>query len=169
MQRSQPLKGQIPERGVVEVKPAAADAWLAAAGDQVSRYWDRYRLVLVTNLRDFVLVGEDGSGRPSKLGAFRLADSVDHFNRRLERPRAFASVAGAGAPRGRASVVCRDRWKDLDGRPPRLGGNQRSRTSRTSSSSARSWRMSCRLRLASAPVASPESFRLAPPMVKPCS
>ena len=26
---------------------------------QVSRYWNRYRLVLVTNYRDFVLLGED--------------------------------------------------------------------------------------------------------------
>ena len=30
-----------------------------ATGEQVSRYWTRYRLVLVTNTRDFVPVGED--------------------------------------------------------------------------------------------------------------
>ena len=29
------------------------DAWLTAEGEQVSRYWNRYRLVLVTNTRDF--------------------------------------------------------------------------------------------------------------------
>ena len=52
-----------PERGVVEVKGVGDDAWLTAESDQVSRYWDRYRLVLVTNLRDFVLVGADGEGR----------------------------------------------------------------------------------------------------------
>ena len=96
VQRGQPRKGQTPERGVVEVKPAADDAWLTAAGDQVSRYWDRYRLVLVTNTRDFVLVGEDGSGRPAKLETFRLAASAEDFHRRLEKPRAFARVAGAG-------------------------------------------------------------------------
>ncbi len=31
----------------------------AQSGYQVSRYWGRYRLVLVTNTRDFVLVGKD--------------------------------------------------------------------------------------------------------------
>lgn len=45
----------------------------AAAGDQVSRYWGRYRMALVTNTRDFVLVAEDAVGRPAKLETFRLA------------------------------------------------------------------------------------------------
>ena len=96
VQRGRPREGQIPERGVVEVKAADDDAWLTAAGDQVSRYWERYRLVLVTNTGDFVLVGEDAAGRPAKLEAFRLADSADDFRRKLEKPLAFASAAGAG-------------------------------------------------------------------------
>ena len=58
---------------MVEVKAADDDAFLTAAGEQVSRYWTRYRLVLVTNTRDFVLVGEDGSGQPAKLETFHLA------------------------------------------------------------------------------------------------
>ena len=86
----------MPERGVVEVKAAGDDAWLTAAGDQVSRYWGRYRLVLVTNTRDFVLVGEDAAGRPTKLETFRLAADADTFVRRLETPRAFAREVGAG-------------------------------------------------------------------------
>ena len=96
VQKGRPREGQTPERGVVEVKPADDDAWLTAAGDQVSRYWGRYRLVLVTNTRDFVLVSEAGSGHPAKLETFRLADSADDFNRKLEKPRAFARSAGAG-------------------------------------------------------------------------
>ena len=96
VQRGRPREGQLPECGVVEVKAADDDAWLTAAGDQVSRYWGRYRLVLVTNLRDFVLVGEDGAGQPTKLETFRLADSADDFWRELEKPRAFAQGAGAG-------------------------------------------------------------------------
>ena len=60
VQRGRPREGQTPERGAVEVKAADDDAWLTAAGDQVSRYRGLYRLVLVTNTRDFVLVGEDG-------------------------------------------------------------------------------------------------------------
>ena len=96
VQKGRPREGQTPERGVVEVKPAEDDAWLTAAGDQVSRYWGRYRLVLVTNARDFVLVSEDGAGRPTKLETFRLAESADAFWRRVEKPRAFARDVGAG-------------------------------------------------------------------------
>ena len=96
VQKGQPKQGQVPEGGVVEVKAADDDAWLTAASDQVSRYWERYRLVLVTNTRDFVLVGEDAAGRPAKLETFRLAASAEEFAQRLESPRAFASEVGAG-------------------------------------------------------------------------
>ena len=42
---------------MVEVKSSGDDAWLTAESDQVSGYWERYRLVLVTNTRDFLLLG----------------------------------------------------------------------------------------------------------------
>ena len=96
VQKGQPKQGQVPEGGVVEVKAADDDAWLTAAGDQVSRYWGRYRLVLVTNTRDFVLVGEDAAGRPAKLETFRLATSAAEFAQRLESPPAFAGEVGTG-------------------------------------------------------------------------
>ncbi len=96
VQRGRPRPGQTPERGVVEVKSAAGDAWLTAESGQVSRYRERYRLVLATNLRDFVLVGEDAAGRPAKLETFRLAGDSEAFGRRLESPRAFAREVGAG-------------------------------------------------------------------------
>ena len=96
MQKGKPRPGQIPERGVVEVKPAGDDAWLTADSNQVSRYWSLYRLVLVTNTRDFVLVGEDAQGNPVKLETFRLAESEQAFHSRLETPRAFARDIGAG-------------------------------------------------------------------------
>ena len=96
VQKGRPREGQIPECGVVEVKSAGDDAWLTAEGDQVSRYWNRYRLVLVTNTRDFVLVGEDAAGRPAKLETFRLAENAEDFRRRLEHPRTFAQEVGAG-------------------------------------------------------------------------
>ena len=94
MQRGQPREGQLPEGGVVEVKPVGDDAWLTADGDQVSRYWGRYRLVLVTNTRDFVLLGEDAQGRPAKLETFRLAGSTAGFESKLQHPRTFARDAG---------------------------------------------------------------------------
>ena len=78
------------------------DAWLTAESDQVSRYWDRYGLVLVTNLRDFVLVGADGSGSPAKLETFRLAEDADDFWSKVERPRAFAREVWA---RGSANTL----------------------------------------------------------------
>ena len=96
VKKGQPREGQTPEHGVIEVKPAADDAWLTAEGAQVSRYWKQYRLVLVTNLRDFVLVGEDDAGRPEKLESFRLAEGADEFWRSVEKPRAFARAVGAG-------------------------------------------------------------------------
>ncbi len=96
LQKGRPEEGQTPERGVVEVKSAEDNAWLTADGPQVSRYWGRYRLVLVTNTRDFVLVGEDVSGRPAKLETFRLAEDEDTFEHRLGKPRSFARVVGAG-------------------------------------------------------------------------
>ena len=96
VQKGQPKEGQVPERGVVEVKSANDDTWLTAESDQVSRYWGRYRLVLVTNTRDFVLVGEDAAGRPVKLEEFRLATDAEDFARRLEHPRTFAREVGAG-------------------------------------------------------------------------
>ena len=96
VQRGRPREGQLPEHGVVEVKSIDDDAWLTADGQQVSRYWGRYRLVLVTNYRDFVLVGEDAAGRPAKLETFRLAADAEDFDRQLETPRAFANRVGAG-------------------------------------------------------------------------
>ena len=95
MQRGRQREGQLPEGGVVEVKPVGDDAWLTADGDQVSRYWDRYRLVLVTNIRDFVLLGEDAQGRPAKLETFRLAGSAAAFESKLQHPRTFANDVGA--------------------------------------------------------------------------
>ena len=96
VQRGRRRAGQVPERGVVEVKPAGDDAWLTAKSDQVSRYWDRYRLVLVTNTRDFVLLGEDSQGNPAKLETFKLAESEDEFESALQRPRSLARRTGAG-------------------------------------------------------------------------
>ena len=92
--KSQIKQGQLPECGVVEVKPASDDAWLIADSAQVSKYWGLYRLVLVTNTRDFVLLGEDANGNPTKLETFRLAASAAEFDKELQHPRAFANKAG---------------------------------------------------------------------------
>ena len=76
------------------MKPASDDAWLTAESGQVSKYWDLYRLVLVTNTRDFVLLGEDAHGNPAKLETFRLAGSAADFEVKLQHPRAYANAVG---------------------------------------------------------------------------
>ena len=96
VKRGKPGPGQIPERGVVEVKGPGDDAWLTADSSQVSGYWEKYRLALVTNTRDFVLLGEDAAGGPSKMETFRLADSEGEFEAQLQKPRAFSRKVGAG-------------------------------------------------------------------------
>ena len=96
VQKGKPKSGQKPERGVIEVKPIANDAWLTAASDQVAGYWQGYRQVLVTNARDFVFVGEDAAGHPVRLESLRLSDSSAQFDAKLEHPRAFANEVGPG-------------------------------------------------------------------------
>ena len=83
VQKGAPREGQTPECGVVEVKSPADDAWLTASSGQASRYWGRYRLVLVTNARDFVMLGEDAHGRLATLETLRLAGSESDFLCRL--------------------------------------------------------------------------------------
>ena len=63
----------------------------------MSHYWDWYRLVLITKTRDFVLLGEDGAGRLTKLESFRLAGSDAEFEQILQTPRASAGKVGAVA------------------------------------------------------------------------
>ena len=96
VQGGRPREGQVPERGVVEVKSIHQDTHAAQVREQTSRYWGRYRLVLVTNLREFTLIGPDAAGREESLEAFCVAASDAEFDRRLEQPRVFAREVGAG-------------------------------------------------------------------------
>jgi hypothetical protein len=92
---AEPLPGQPPARGVIEAKSTKDDAWTTADGEQVSRYWGKYRQVLVTNYRDFVLVGQDAEGKPAKLESFRLADNEKTFWAAAEHPRSLTEKIGA--------------------------------------------------------------------------
>ncbi len=75
----EPPQGQMPARGVVEVKSVSDYSWLTAKGKQVSKYWDKYKLVLVTNYRHFLLLGADVNGKPIVLETYRLATDEHHF------------------------------------------------------------------------------------------
>jgi len=72
-------QGEIPERGVVEVKPLSDDTWQTAKGKQATKYFDRYGLVLLTNYRDFRLIGADGTGKPIQREFFSLAADEPTF------------------------------------------------------------------------------------------
>lgn len=75
-----PLEGQPPSRGAIECKGTKDDAWQTAETPQVSKYWGKYQQVIVTNYRDFVLVGKDESaGKPLVLETFRLAPNEKVF------------------------------------------------------------------------------------------
>ena len=92
--KTEPIAGQPPSRGAIEIKSTRDDAFVTAGGKQVPRYWDRYGQVLVTNYRDFVLVGRDAEGHPTKLETYRLADNESAFWEAALHPRQFAEVHG---------------------------------------------------------------------------
>ena len=75
----EPLNGQNPERGVIEIKGTQEDVKVISDSEQVSRYWQKYRQVLVTNYRDFILIAEDENGNAVKLEAYCLAGSEAEF------------------------------------------------------------------------------------------
>lgn len=91
---AEPLVGLPPDRGAIEVKPPSDDAWLVADSAQVSKYWDKYGNVLVTNCRDFVVVGRDAQGKPVKLETYRLAESEAAFWAAAAQPRKTAEIHG---------------------------------------------------------------------------
>jgi len=89
-----PLPGLLPSRGVLEVKGAADDIAKIVASEQVAKYWARYGQVLVTNLRDFVLVGRDADGHKAVLETFSLAANEAAFWALAAHPAAATAAHG---------------------------------------------------------------------------
>ena len=90
----EPIGGQKPARGAIEVKPTKDDAFLTASTAQVTKYWKEYGQVLVTNYRDFVLVGRDTEGKPVKLAFYRLSPDEKTFWRMASQPLKTARAKG---------------------------------------------------------------------------
>src|SRR5438270_5705956 len=90
----EPHDGQPPGRGAIECKGTKDDAWVTADGAQVTKYWDKYQQVLVTNYRDFVLVARDDAGRPVLRETFRLAASEKAFWQAAAHPAALVASHG---------------------------------------------------------------------------
>ena len=79
-----------PDRGVVEVKLPDAEIGAVAGGEQVRRYHERYGRVLVTNLREFLLVAPGADGAPALGERFTLAADAAEFDELLAHPRRAA-------------------------------------------------------------------------------
>jgi len=73
-----PLPGQKPGRGVIEVKGPASDLDALIKTSQVQGYVQEYGLVLLTNLREFALAGSDPHG-PLILERCAIAESETVF------------------------------------------------------------------------------------------
>lgn len=86
---------QVPSRDAIEVKPPAGSVAAIADTEQIRRYLERYRQVLVTNLREFALVGREADGRTVELERGSLAGDEQSFWEAVEHPRALAQREGA--------------------------------------------------------------------------
>ena len=84
------IAAQVPARGAVEVKPIADAVEQVAASPQVAKYLARYSQVLVTNYRDFLLLGRDATGQPHALERYSLAPTEAAFWAALADPHALA-------------------------------------------------------------------------------
>ena len=89
----EPLSGS-PDRGVVEVKGSEADLDHLIASEQVAKYWRTHKLVLVTNLRQFALVGENSSGTKTTLERCALAETDAQFEELLKHTTRAANRHG---------------------------------------------------------------------------
>jgi len=89
-----PLPGQQPSRGVVEVKGTSADVLRVAQDDQVRRYLRGFGQVLVTNYRDFLLVVLDANGNAVQLERYQLASDEAAFW--TDDPARLAETRGPG-------------------------------------------------------------------------
>jgi len=89
---SDQFMAQIPARGVIEIKGTGEDVKRTAQSEQVSRYLSRYGQVLVTNYRDFILIGRDSGNKPMILETYQLAESELDFWNAATNPRKLAEV-----------------------------------------------------------------------------
>lgn len=79
----EPKDGQPPERGCAEIKSTKDDVLKIAASEQVEKYLNHYGAVLVTNYRDFLLIGKDASGNAEHLERFSFAETEAGFWREV--------------------------------------------------------------------------------------
>lgn len=86
VQNGEPRVGQIPERGIIEVKGLAEHTWQTADSAQATKYFGHYRLVLVTNYREFRLIGEGAANKATELDKYTIADDEASFWEMTKKP-----------------------------------------------------------------------------------
>ncbi len=90
-----PKAGQLPARGAIEAKGTKPNVKSIAASQQVKDYLTTYGIVLVTNLREFVIVERGPTGEPVEREAFALADDEqDFWQHKAAHPRGTAQLKG---------------------------------------------------------------------------
>ncbi|GCA92024.1 type ISP restriction/modification enzyme [Microcystis aeruginosa] len=93
-QELEPFTAIFPERGAIEIKGTKEDIKKIAASEQVQKYWQKYGQVLVSNYRDFLLIGRNSQGQPVELEAYSLAPSETEFWLKTSNPSKFAAEHG---------------------------------------------------------------------------
>jgi len=87
------VEGMIPSRGVLEIKAPDEDVKTVAGSEQVAKYLSKYGLVVVTNLRQWVIVARV-HGQSTQLEAFTIALSEKAFWKAVENPRKLTEAIG---------------------------------------------------------------------------
>jgi hypothetical protein len=90
-----PKPGQLPARGAIEAKGAKPSVRAIAESAQVKGYLTTYGIVLVTNLREFLIVERGADGLPVERESFALAaDEQDFWQHKVAHPRGAAQLKG---------------------------------------------------------------------------
>jgi hypothetical protein len=85
--------GLIPSRGVLEIKAPDEDVDAVVGSEQVAKYLSKYGLVVVTNLRQWVIVARV-QGQPTQLEAFTIAPTEKAFWKLIGNPRKLTETIG---------------------------------------------------------------------------
>ena len=92
----EPKSGQPPARGAIEAKGTKPNVKAIAATKQIKDYLNKYGIVIVTNLREFLIMDRGPTGEAVEREAFALADNEqDFWQRKAANPQGAARLQGA--------------------------------------------------------------------------
>ena len=108
IQQGIPRDGQKPERGIIEIKSVRENVETISVSDQMSLYQHQYKLVLITNFREFRSIASDSNNSSVRVDSetFVLADNEEEFDTLLKQPRKFAQRVGLSLFEYITRVIC---------------------------------------------------------------